>query len=652
MHVFVAMPYGTKEEIDFNKVYSDLIKPALIHEGYEVFRADEEQSAGNIRTDMFQELLLGDLVIVDLSIDNPNVWYELGVRHALRARGVILIKSKRDYMPFDIYTDRTLTYHIKNGVPDPDYLVKDMDNLRAMCRSTVSSWHGLKISPVYNLLRYLKEPDWKSLKIEDAKAFWEKQDSWEGRIELARKGQRPGDILVLADEAPIQALRLEAYKTAGKALLKLGQFTLALEQIEKSLAISPEHIEAIQEKAILLGYLENYDAAKEWLDNVVKNYPQTAETWALIGDVERDVWVKSWREDNKSPEEMAKNAAYEDSLLREAIKPYIKAFTLNPSHYYSGNSAFSLLLLLKHLTGEEEDDQSPKLEILKGGVRWALESALAKEDPYTKDFSARLSFADFQLLTNETPEVEKAYKNAVIAVDKDWFALKTAIQRLLIFKDLSYRPTQVSAATQVLDRALQKLGMSEKQFQPRFVFLFSGHRIDGQGRREPRFPAKMEQIAAQAISSKLDELGARGDDLGLCGGACGGDLLFAESCLQRGLRLELRIPFKEPDFLNMSVNYAGDVWRDRFYNVKKHPNTRFYIQPEELNVCPEGMNPFSRNNSWQLYTALSWTSEKVHFISLWDKKEGEGQGGTKHMRDAVLKHFGQVHILDTNELFK
>lgn len=44
-----------------------------------MFRADEEQSAGNIRTDMFQELFLADLVFVDLSIDNPNVWYELGV---------------------------------------------------------------------------------------------------------------------------------------------------------------------------------------------------------------------------------------------------------------------------------------------------------------------------------------------------------------------------------------------------------------------------------------------------------------------------------------------------------------------------------------------------------------------------------------------
>jgi hypothetical protein len=54
---------------------------------------------------------------------------------------------------------------------------------------------------------------------------------------------------------------------------------------------------------------------------------------------------------------------------------------------------------------------------------------------------------------------------------------------------------------------------------------------------------------------------------------------------------------------------------------------------------------------WQLFTALSWTSEKVHFISLWNGKEGIGPGGTKHMRDEVLKHFGQVHIIDTNQLF-
>ena len=94
-HAFVVMPYGTKEQIDFNLVYGDLIKPALEGAGFEVFRADEEMRAGDIRTDMFQELLLADLVVADLSIDNPNVWYELGVRHESSASdaGAIICRS-------------------------------------------------------------------------------------------------------------------------------------------------------------------------------------------------------------------------------------------------------------------------------------------------------------------------------------------------------------------------------------------------------------------------------------------------------------------------------------------------------------------------------------------------------------------------------
>jgi hypothetical protein len=215
MHVFVAMPYNVKEGIDFNKVYTDLIKPALEEEGFEVFRADEELRAGEIRTDMFQELLLADLVVVDLSIDNSNVWYELGIRHSLRARGVVQIKSKREYMPFDVYTDRTLSYHIKGGLPDPEFLHEDRAALQAMCRETIASWHGLKISPVYHLLPFLQEPNWKKLQVGITAEFWEKQGAWESKINIARKKQRPGDILVLADEAPIQALRLEAYRTAA-----------------------------------------------------------------------------------------------------------------------------------------------------------------------------------------------------------------------------------------------------------------------------------------------------------------------------------------------------------------------------------------------------------------------------------------------------
>jgi hypothetical protein len=167
-HAFVAMPFGIKEQIDFNRVYGDLIKPALEGAGFEVFRADEEMRAGDIRTDMFQELLMADLVVADLSIDNPNVWYELGVRHALRARGVIGIMCRRNYMPFDVYTDRVLTYQIKDNPPGRARpgAIEDGKKL-AVCHAD-DGFLVQEISPVYHLLRS-QEPHFKLLQVEGAK---------------------------------------------------------------------------------------------------------------------------------------------------------------------------------------------------------------------------------------------------------------------------------------------------------------------------------------------------------------------------------------------------------------------------------------------------------------------------------------------------
>ncbi|MCW5785260.1 MAG: hypothetical protein KIT39_18240, partial [Nitrospirales bacterium] len=228
-HAFVAMPFGVKKdsqgtEIDFNRVYEELIKPALEEAGLDVFRADEEERAGDIRTDMFQELLIADLVLADLTLDNPNVWYELGVRHALRARGVVLICGGRVTTAFDLYTDRKLCYSITNSGPDPATLKQDKENLTIMVKATMESWHGRKVSPVYHLMPNLQEPDWKSLRIGDVREFWDQHEAWEARVNLARKSGHIGDVLVLADEAPIAAFRAEAWIKAGEALRKAEHF--------------------------------------------------------------------------------------------------------------------------------------------------------------------------------------------------------------------------------------------------------------------------------------------------------------------------------------------------------------------------------------------------------------------------------------------
>jgi hypothetical protein len=45
------------------------------------------------------------------------------------------------------------------------------------------------------------------------------------------------------------------------------------------------------------------------------------------------------------------------------------------------------------------------------------------------------------------------------------------------------------------------------------------------------------------------------------------------------------------------------------------------------------------------------TPERIHFICLWDRKEGDGSDGTKDMHDQISKHLGQIHVLDTDLLF-
>ena len=195
------------------------------------------------------------------------------------------------------------------------------------------------------------------------------------------------------------------------------------------------------------------------------------------------------------------------------------------------------------------------------------------------------------------------------------------------------------------------LSARETLAQPRLVFLFSGHMIDTPDRPEPRFPAKQEATAAKAIAILLDELGMENQDLAICGGACGGDLLFAEAALQHGCRLDLYLQYPEADFLKASVAFAGKSWVDRYYAVKANALTRIKVQADALGPPPEDSNPYVRNNLWQLDSALAYGVDKLRFIALWNGEGGSAPGGTENMVETVRQHAGRVSILDTRKLF-
>lgn len=192
--------------------------------------------------------------------------------------------------------------------------------------------------------------------------------------------------------------------------------------------------------------------------------------------------------------------------------------------------------------------------------------------------------------------------------------------------------------------------MKDAKAVPRKVFLFSGHMIDAAGRSEPRFPPDKEPAAASAVAAKLDELGAGAGDLAICGGACGGDLLFAEAALVRGLQLRVLIPFDEPTFLAQSVDFADADWRRRFFAATSHPDATLQVMPDVLGPPAAGADPYERENQWLLETALAWGAEKLHFLCLWDGGGGDGPGGTRHMVEQVRQSRGAVHWIDMRKL--
>src|SRR5512147_112572 len=121
---FIVRPFGTKEGIDFDRIETELIRPAMEQAGLTGGTTGQFIQQGNIRTDMFEQLLIADLVIADISIHNANVFYELGIRHALRDKRAFLIRAnvdksstadaKETEVPFDLKTDRYLVYDADN----------------------------------------------------------------------------------------------------------------------------------------------------------------------------------------------------------------------------------------------------------------------------------------------------------------------------------------------------------------------------------------------------------------------------------------------------------------------------------------------------------------------------------------------------------
>jgi hypothetical protein len=102
---------GTDERDRSDQVLEYIVKPAVAECGYDIpVRADQISEPGIITMQVIERLLNDDLVVADLTGRNPNVYYELAIRHAFR-KPIVQIIDDSENLPFDVAPIRTIRFN-------------------------------------------------------------------------------------------------------------------------------------------------------------------------------------------------------------------------------------------------------------------------------------------------------------------------------------------------------------------------------------------------------------------------------------------------------------------------------------------------------------------------------------------------------------
>ncbi|MCK6608989.1 MAG: hypothetical protein L6Q46_11930, partial [Flavobacterium sp.] len=132
---FIICPIGNENSESrkrSDKLLKHVFKPVLDRNDYKALRADQIPKVGLITTQIINLIIESPLVIADLTDSNPNVFYELAIRHAIK-KPYIQVIEKGQKIPFDLSGIRTIEIDIT-----------DLDNVENAIKEIEKQIHEFK----------------------------------------------------------------------------------------------------------------------------------------------------------------------------------------------------------------------------------------------------------------------------------------------------------------------------------------------------------------------------------------------------------------------------------------------------------------------------------------------------------------------------
>jgi len=358
-----------------------------------------------------------------------------------------------------------------------------------------------------------------------------------------------------------------------ESLLNKGRIFEAHNELQSSLRENPGDIRLCQLLGLTLARLGLIEKARVLMEDLASRQSDS-ETSGILGRIYKDYWKLTGDPD----------------YLDLSVATYKKAF-LEKNDGYNGINAATLTFL----SGNRADAVQLAEKTIQYVEQWP--------DGYWKE----ASLGEAYLLTGDNNTARQHYKKANTLGKSDPGSVHSTVEQL-----------------KILAKDLPAAGEMLNLFDKPVIVIFAGHMIDNPVKKTVRFPESAAGDVKSEISGFLDRINAA---IGYSSLACGGDILFAESILEKGMELNIVLPFKIDDFIKTSVGFAAPAWIDRFNNILARAHSIKFTTEEGYLGDDILFDLCSRQFMGLGILRSEFFSVKPWFLTVWDEAPGK-TGGT------------------------
>ena len=433
---FVLMPFNKKPDpaggadIDFDRIYETAIKPGIEDADMAPIRADEEKLGGIIHQTMYERLLLCDYAVADLTTGNPNVLYELGIRHAARPGTTLTIYSAHKPLPFDVALLRTQPYKLgeHNSFPDDHAqrlrgrVADHLRELRAMAQTQevtdsplfqlVTAWRPQPLSPhaADSFRDQCRQHEEVKQRLNSVQV---RAGATATKADAARDlGQIRSEVLAggTADAAIWTGL-MTAYRALSDWSGMIDVYGELRDYLQRQVTVRQLLAFAYMRRAEDGGNPQDRDRAVSILKDLEEQQGPTSETSRLLGRIYKTKWAQA----RKNGQDAAARG-----YLRVAIDAYARGFETGWSDVYAGINAVILLEIQGSGPGIERKNR------LLPVVRFAAEQRL--HGP-AADYWDQATMLGIAVLEHHPEQAQDALDSALARFPETW-QLKSSADNL------------------------------------------------------------------------------------------------------------------------------------------------------------------------------------------------------------------------------